>query len=81
MEGTVYKASCNLFWLDLNAQSGTSDSRTPLSPKQIQGLEDHYFRTPAPIHKDIVVPLTEGVDPLKEKGSLGGNNNHACVVI
>lgn len=76
-----FRAGGNLFWLDFQAQAGAADSRIPLSPKQIGALEQHYFLTPRAIHKEVVVPLKAGVDPLTQKGWFGGSNDSPRVVI
>ena len=63
-----YYAWCNLFWLDLETQAGCPDAAIPLSLKQMKLMENHYFSTPAPMKREVVVRVKEGFDVMANKG-------------
>ena len=63
-----YSANCNLFWLDLGTQAGCPDAAIPLSLKQMRIMEQHYFKTPAPLKRELVVRVTEGFDVMANRG-------------
>ena len=55
--GAGYKAGGSLWWLNMHA---CTDAMIPISQKQVNVLQAHYFAVPAMITRDIVVRVKEG---------------------
>ena len=82
-EGSLgYKASAPLLWVDWCSAAGCPDADIPFNPKQIQIMETHYFATPAPLTRDVVVRLKTGQDVQAQKGAWCGKClNLDCEVV